>query len=142
MVSKAPMGTGLTRLSMHNPQRAAEMRNFSLKKGFAPGGGAGKQDRLDPELSGKMCVLSRMLQTLRLGPERIVIVSNYTQTLDLIQALCEQASYPVLRLDGSISANKRTSIVDQFNNPHSGAFVFLLSSKAGGCGINLIGGSR
>lgn len=89
-----------------------------------------------------MGVLSRMLQTLRLGPERIVIVSNYTQTLDLIQTLCEQAAYPVLRLDGSISANKRTNIVDQFNNPHSGAFVFLLSSKAGGCGINLIGGSR
>jgi len=131
-------------MSLLNPQRAAEMRNFSLKKGLgAPGGGVGKQqDRLDPELSGKMCVLSRMLQTLRLGPERIVIVSNYTQTLDLIQALCEQAAYPVLRLDGSISANKRTSVVDQFNNPHSGAFVFLLSSKAGGCGINLIGGSR
>ena len=89
-----------------------------------------------------MAVLARMLQTLRLGPERIVIVSNYTQTLDLIQAMCVQCNYPVLRLDGTISANKRTSIVDQFNNPHSGAFVFLLSSKAGGCGINLIGGSR
>jgi DNA repair and recombination RAD54-like protein len=89
-----------------------------------------------------MGVLSRMLQTLRLGPERIVIVSNYTQTLDVIQALCTQCNYPVLRLDGSISANKRTSVVDAFNNPSSGAFVFLLSSKAGGCGINLIGGSR
>ncbi len=92
--------------------------------------------------AGKMAVLARMLQTLRLGPERIVIVSNYTQTLDLIQTMCVQCSYPVLRLDGTISANKRTSIVDQFNSPHSGAFVFLLSSKAGGCGINLIGGSR
>ena len=56
--------------------------------------------------------------------------------------MCVQSNWPVLRLDGSISANKRTKLVDDFNNPASGAFVFLLSSKAGGCGINLIGGSR
>ena len=37
---------------------------------------------------------------------------------------------------------KRTKLVDTFNDPYSGAFAFLLSSKAGGCGINLIGGSR
>jgi hypothetical protein len=37
---------------------------------------------------------------------------------------------------------KRAKIVDQFNNPESPQFVFLLSSKAGGCGINLIGASR
>ena len=93
---------------------------------------------------GKMQVLSRMMQTMRASKqgERIVVVSNYTQTLDLIQQLCTQSSYPVLRLDGSISANKRTQVVDEFNNPTSGAFVFLLSSKAGGCGINLIGGNR
>lgn len=37
---------------------------------------------------------------------------------------------------------KRAKIVDQFNDPESPQFVFLLSSKAGGCGINLIGASR
>ena len=41
-----------------------------------------------------------------------------------------------------MAATKRTKLVDEFNNPHSGSFAFLLSSKAGGCGINLIGGSR
>ena len=89
-------------------------------------------------------VLSRMMQTMRAAKqgERIVVVSNYTQTLDLIQAMCDQSGYPVLRLDGTVSATRRTKIVDEFNAPHSGAFVFLLSSKAGGCGINLIGGNR
>ncbi|KAJ1439364.1 hypothetical protein B484DRAFT_391811 [Ochromonadaceae sp. CCMP2298] len=43
--------------------------------------------------------------------ERIVVVSNYTQTLDLIQTMCRQCNWPVLRLDGSISANKRTQVL-------------------------------
>jgi DNA repair and recombination RAD54-like protein len=74
--------------------------------------------------------------------ERIVVVSNYTSTLDIIERLCGQNSWPSLRLDGTTSGLKRTKLVAQFNDPHSGAFAFLLSSKAGGCGINLIGGNR
>jgi DNA repair and recombination RAD54-like protein len=44
--------------------------------------------------------------------------------------------------DGSTAAQKRTKLVDTFNDPSSNSFAFLLSSKAGGCGINLIGGNR
>lgn len=106
--------------------------------------GSGTGERVDPELSGKMLVLYRMMSTMRASKsgERIVIVSNYTTTLDLIQTLCNQSNWPTLRLDGTVSGNKRTKIVDEFNSPMSNAFAFLLSSKAGGCGINLIGGSR
>lgn len=50
--------------------------------------------------------------------------------------------YGVLRLDGSMNASKRQKLVDQFNNPEGEEFVFLLSSKAGGCGLNLIGANR
>ena len=49
--------------------------------------------------------------------------------------------YPVLRLDGTTTLKKRAKMVQQFNQ-ELGHFVFLLSSKAGGCGINLIGGNR
>jgi len=99
---------------------------------------------VDPYLSGKMFVLYRLMQTMRAlkTGERIVIVSNYTATLDIIQKLCVNNIWPVLRLDGTTSGQNRTSLVDKFNNPNSGAFAFLLSSKAGGCGINLIGGNR
>ena len=112
-----------------------------------PSGGSGSGSGggyIDPEQSGKMLVLHRMMCTMRAlkNGERIVIVSNYTMTLDLIERLCAQNCWPVLRLDGTISGNKRTKLVDEFNSPTSGAFAFLLSSKAGGCGINLIGGSR
>jgi hypothetical protein len=73
---------------------------------------------------------------------RVVIVSNYTQTLDLFGTLCRTRGYGFLRLDGSTSISKRQKLVTQFNDPCSNMFVFLLSSKAGGCGLNLVGGNR
>ncbi|CAL8470234.1 g9776 [Coccomyxa elongata] len=92
-------------------------------------------------LSGKMAVLGSMLAHLRPTGERIVVVSNSTQVLDLVGQLCRDCAYPVLRLDGSTTLKKRAKMVQQFNQ-EPGQFVFLLSSKAGGCGINLIGGNR
>ncbi|KAJ9705019.1 hypothetical protein PVL29_003185 [Vitis rotundifolia] len=95
------------------------------------------------ELSGKMHVLARLLAHLRQRTDdRIVLVSNYTQTLDLFAQLCRERRYPYLRLDGTTSINKRQKLVNRFNDPLKDEFVFLLSSKAGGCGLNLIGGNR
>lgn len=50
--------------------------------------------------------------------------------------------YGFFRLDGSMTIVKRQKLVDQFNDPDGKEFIFLLSSKAGGCGINLIGANR
>ncbi|CAI5958852.1 unnamed protein product, partial [Closterium sp. NIES-65] len=95
------------------------------------------------QLSGKMVVLARLLAHLRTHTtDRIVLVSNYTQTLDLFAQLCREHGYPFMRLDGGTSVGKRQKLVQQFNDPHADEFVFLLSSKAGGCGLNLIGGNR
>ena len=52
------------------------------------------------------------------------------------------ARYGYFRLDGTMGIKQRQKLVDQFNNPEGKEFVFLLSSKAGGCGINLIGANR
>ena len=94
-------------------------------------------------MSGKFQVLDRMLRIMRTETQdRIVIVSNYTQTLDLVTAMCRENNYPALRLDGSTSSAKRQKLVDQFNDHSVDQFVFLLSSKAGGCGLNLVGGNR
>ena len=93
--------------------------------------------------SGKFAVLARLLAILRAETkDRVVIISNYTQTLDLVQLLCRQNNYPAVRLDGTTSISKRQKLVKQFNDPSENCFAFLLSSKAGGCGINLIGGNR
>lgn len=94
--------------------------------------------------------------------DKIVLISNYTQTLDLMERLCRNKKsvslnaprrsvrlpvcpyirYGCLRLDGTMNVNKRQKLVDRFNDPDGKEFVFLLSSKAGGCGINLIGANR
>lgn len=74
--------------------------------------------------------------------DKIVLISNYTQTLDLFDRLCRNRGYGCLRLDGSMTVNKRQKLVDKFNDPNGEEFVFLLSSKAGGCGLNLIGANR
>jgi DNA repair and recombination protein RAD54B len=75
--------------------------------------------------------------------EKIVIVSNYTTTLDMIERLLVSLSYSYLRLDGSTPANKRQALVEKFNKtPKTTSFAFLLSAKSGGVGLNLIGASR
>nr|XP_019965375.1 PREDICTED: DNA repair and recombination protein RAD54B-like isoform X1 [Paralichthys olivaceus] len=94
--------------------------------------------------SGKLLVLSDLLTAIRqLNPsDRVVVVSNYTQTLDLLQDFCVHMGYTFCRLDGHTPTNKRQRLVDSFNSSYSPNFVFLLSSKAGGVGLNLIGASH
>ncbi|XP_072023866.1 DNA repair and recombination protein RAD54B-like [Amphiura filiformis] len=96
------------------------------------------------EYSGKLQVLSTLLKAMHAGDvkEKIVLVSNYTQTLDVLQRLCDAEGYQYSRLDGSTPTTKRQHIVEQFNAKYSQNTVFLLSSKAGGVGLNLIGASR
>lgn len=85
----------------------------------------------------------RMLASIRASTnDKIVLISNYTSTLDLFAALCRSRNYGHLRLDGTMNVSKRQKLVDKFNDPEGPEFVFLLSSKAGGCGLNLIGANR
>jgi len=108
-------------------------------------GGRGMNTPVRPEWSGKMFVLFRLMREMRKpgnGNDKIVIVSNYTQTLDLIGRMCRENNWGFCRLDGSITMKKRQKMVDEFNDPSTPLIAFLLSSKAGGCGLNLIGGNR
>ncbi|GBP89730.1 DNA repair and recombination protein RAD54-like [Eumeta japonica] len=96
-----------------------------------------------PELSGKLLILDCILANLKTNTDdKIVLVSNYTQTLDLFEKLCRKRSYQYVRLDGSMSIKKRAKVVESFNDQDSKEWIFMLSSKAGGCGLNLIGANR
>ncbi|XP_029943522.1 DNA repair and recombination protein RAD54-like [Salarias fasciatus] len=107
---------------------------------FPPGYSA---KAVDPHLSGKMLVLDYILAVTRTTTsDKVVLVSNYTQTLDLFERLCRSRRYVYVRLDGTMSIKKRAKVVERFNSPSSPDFVFMLSSKAGGCGLNLIGANR
>ena len=93
--------------------------------------------------SGKLRVAFALLQHLReTGSERVVIASGSTATLDVIQACCDSRRWDWLRVDGTTPPAERPRLVERFKSRTSNAFVFLLSTRAGGCGLNLVGGSR
>ena len=100
--------------------------------------------KIPVQASSKFRVLDRFLKCLSTTTsEKVVLVSNYTSTLDLIGQHLASLSLPFLRLDGSTPAAKRQDLVDAFNKtPASRNFAFLLSAKSGGTGLNLIGASR
>ncbi|KAI1913972.1 DNA-dependent ATPase protein rad54 [Ophidiomyces ophidiicola] len=110
---------------------------------YTPPDSRGRDREVKSWYSGKMMVLDRMLARIRQDTnDKIVLISNYTQTLDLFERLCRGRTYGCLRLDGTMNVKKRQKLVDKFNDPDGEEFVFLLSSKAGGCGINLVGANR
>ncbi|KAL4892675.1 vacuolar protein 14 C-terminal Fig4p binding-domain-containing protein [Aspergillus ambiguus] len=110
---------------------------------YVPPESRGRDRDIKSWYSGKMMVLDRMLARIRQDTnDKIVLISNYTQTLDLFEKLCRSRAYGSLRLDGTMNVKKRQKLVDKFNDPDGDEFVFLLSSKAGGCGLNLIGANR
>ncbi|KAH0538518.1 hypothetical protein FGG08_004905 [Glutinoglossum americanum] len=110
---------------------------------YVPKDARGRGREVKSWYSGKMMVLDRMLARIRQDTnDKIVLISNYTQTLDIFDKLCRSRGYGCLRLDGTMNVNKRQKLVDKFNDPEGDEFVFLLSSKAGGCGLNLIGANR
>ncbi|KAF8070293.1 P-loop containing nucleoside triphosphate hydrolase protein [Lyophyllum atratum] len=98
----------------------------------------------DVTLSGKLIALSRLLRVIRsTTEEKCVLVSHYTSTLNILEAFCRTKKYSYFRLDGQTPAAKRQEFVNTFNtSSRNQSFLFLLSSKAGGVGINLIGASR
>ena len=97
--------------------------------------------------STKMRVLDSLLKTIAEYPhntkEKVVIVSNFTATLDLLQKHLAKLNLPLLRLDGDTPTNRRQDIVNEFNKTSAKKnFALLLSAKAGGVGLNLVGASR
>uniref|UniRef100_A0A182FEL9 DNA repair and recombination protein RAD54-like n=2 Tax=Anopheles albimanus TaxID=7167 RepID=A0A182FEL9_ANOAL len=97
---------------------------------------------MGPSDSAKLAVVDTLLEDLIVKQEKVVIVSYYNKTLDMITGLCEHYNYKYSRLDGSTAASDRSKIVATFNNAASDIFILLLSAKAGGAGLNLIGASR
>lgn len=92
------------------------------------------------QASAKVNVLIPMLVEFSKLEAKVVLVSNYTQTLDLLQEIVEKLNMSFLRLDGSAPNNVRDSLVTNFNK--SPVQVFLLSAKSGGVGLNLVGAAR
>ena len=88
-------------------------------------------------LCAKLEVLDRILLKLKASGHRCLLFCTMTRLLDVMESYLEWRGLGYLRLDGSTSSNDRGALVDSFNAHDSPAFVFLLSVRAGGVGLNL-----
>ena len=88
--------------------------------------------------SGKMMLLDQLLTKLRKDNHRVLIFSQMVKMLDILGDYLSSRNYLYQRLDGTIAAGSRRMAIDHFNAPDSKDFCFLLSTRAGGLGINLM----
>ncbi|GAA6065282.1 chromodomain-helicase-DNA-binding protein 5 isoform X1, partial [Tachysurus ichikawai] len=87
--------------------------------------------------SGKLTLLQKMLKKLKDNGHRVLIFSQMTKMLDLLEDFLEFEGYKYERIDGGITGGLRQEAIDRFNAPGAQQFCFLLSTRAGGLGINL-----
>lgn len=99
---------------------------------------------LDPEdpvelirASGKFELLDRVLPKLRASGHRVLLFSQMTNAMNLIEDYLVMKGFKYLRLDGETKTELRPQMIQQFNAPDSDIFIFILSTRAGGLGLNL-----
>ncbi|KAI6693106.1 ISWI chromatin-remodeling complex ATPase CHR11 isoform X2 [Syzygium oleosum] len=87
--------------------------------------------------AGKMVLLDKLLPKLKERDSRVLIFSQMTRLLDILEDYLMFRGYLYCRIDGNTGGEERDASIDAFNKPGSEKFVFLLSTRAGGLGINL-----
>ncbi|CAI5526384.1 unnamed protein product [Closterium sp. Naga37s-1] len=89
------------------------------------------------EASGKMVLLDRLLPKLKARDSRVLIFSQMTRLLDILEDYCMFRGHQYCRIDGNTGGDEREAAIEEFNKEGSETFIFLLSTRAGGLGINL-----
>ncbi|GAX14112.1 SWI/SNF-related matrix-associated actin-dependent regulator of chromatin subfamily A member 5 [Fistulifera solaris] len=104
----------------------------------------GVEDRsLDPlgehlvENCGKLSMVDKLLKRLKERGDRVLIFTQMTRVLDILEDFMFMRGYQYCRIDGNTNYDDRESQIEEFNRPGSEKFCFLLSTRAGGLGINL-----
>ena len=87
--------------------------------------------------SGKMLMLDKILVRMKKQGSRILIFSQMSRVLDILEDYCVFRDHKYNRIDGSTAHEDRIAGIDEYNKPGSEKFVFLLTTRAGGLGINL-----
>ncbi|KAK6431357.1 hypothetical protein LTR95_012479, partial [Oleoguttula sp. CCFEE 5521] len=89
------------------------------------------------DASSKLKLLEMLLPKLRERGHRVLIFSQFLDMLDMVEDFLDGMQMPYQRLDGSIGSLEKQKRIDEYNAPDSPLFAFLLSTRAGGVGINL-----
>nr|XP_008377664.2 CHD3-type chromatin-remodeling factor PICKLE isoform X2 [Malus domestica]XP_028962583.1 CHD3-type chromatin-remodeling factor PICKLE isoform X2 [Malus domestica] len=89
------------------------------------------------ETSGKLQLLDKMMVKLKEQGHRVLIYSQFQHMLDLLEDYCTFKKWQYERIDGKVGGAERQIRIDRFNAKNSSRFCFLLSTRAGGLGINL-----
>ena len=88
--------------------------------------------------SGKMMVLDKLLTKMKGEGHRVLIFSQMVKMLDILEWYLKRRGHKFQRIDGGVGAAERQEAIKSFNAPDSEDFVFVLSTRAGGLGINLV----
>ncbi|KAB7505761.1 DNA excision repair protein ERCC-6 [Armadillidium nasatum] len=91
--------------------------------------------------SGKMIVLHSILRLWKKQNHKALLFTQSRQMLCILEKFLTDESYEYLKMDGGTSVGSRQSIIDKFNNTPS-IFIFLLTTRVGGLGVNLTGADR
>ena len=83
-------------------------------------------------------MLAKLLRELKQGGHRCLIFTQMSKMLDILEIFLSHQKYPYFRLDGSTNIQQRQVLMDRFNADDR-VFVFILSTRSGGIGMNLTG---
>lgn len=95
----------------------------------------------NPEFCGKWKVLRKLLKWWHSNGDKVLVFSHSVRLLKMLQMLFHHTSYNVSFLDGSMKYEDRAKAVDEFNSDPN-QFVFLISTKAGGVGLNITSANK
>ena len=82
--------------------------------------------------------MDRLLKRIQEKREQVLIFSNFTGLLDILEDYCGMRGYKFFRIDGNTELEDRDRQIRDFTSPDSDTFIFMLSTRAGGLGINLM----
>ncbi|KAL1966588.1 hypothetical protein VTN77DRAFT_3999 [Rasamsonia byssochlamydoides] len=95
----------------------------------------------NPEFCGKWKVLRKLLKWWHANGDKVLVFSHSVRLLKMLQMLFNHTSYNVSYLDGTMSYEDRAKVVDDFNSDPK-QFVFLISTRAGGVGLNITSANK
>ncbi|KAK7868746.1 hypothetical protein R5R35_002544 [Gryllus longicercus] len=142
---KGKQGKGGTKALMNTIMQLRKLCNHPfmfqhIEKAYCDHIGIHSNVVIGPDLyraSGKFELLDRILPKLKATKHRVLLFCQMTQLMTIMEDYLTWRGFHYLRLDGTTKAEDRGELLRKFNNPESEYFVFLLSTRAGGLGLNL-----